>query len=219
MRILEARLLVSETAAAAGVRFYREDLGLAAADGGFRAGHTTVEVVPVGGEPFYHFALRVPRNRFEAGREWIANHAEILADDRFENWSADACYFEDPAGNIVELIAHGELLEETSSEGPFSAQELLGMCELGLVGPDTSAMAAGLGELGIELWDGSLEPGRLAFMGSREGVLILSPVGRGWMPTNRVAEPHPVEATVTGSSAREVVLPGTQHRIRTLPSG
>jgi hypothetical protein len=142
----------------------------------------------------------------------------VLDETRFDNWNADACYVEDPAGNIVELIAHGDLPEE-GTEGPFAANELLGVCELGLVGPDLAAMATALHEIGIELWDGSLESGRLAFMGGREGVLILCPAGRGWMPTGRPAEPHSVEATVAGQRAGEVLLPGTQHRIRTVPSG
>jgi catechol 2,3-dioxygenase-like lactoylglutathione lyase family enzyme len=219
MRILSVRLEVSAGAAAATQRFYRVGLGLPATARGFRAGHTTVELAQAASEPFYHFALRVPRNRFAAAREWIGRHAEILGDARFDNWNAEACYVEDPAGNIVELIAHGGLPEESSDEGPFGGEELLGICELGLVGPDTRAMAGALEELGVELWDGSLESERLAFMGARDGVFILSPEGRGWMPTERPAEPHPVEATVAGDRAAEVVLPGTRHRIRTVPEG
>jgi catechol 2,3-dioxygenase-like lactoylglutathione lyase family enzyme len=219
MRILSVRLGVSDGTAAATQRFYRGELGLPATDHGFRAGHTAVELAPADGEPFYHFALRVPRNRFAAAREWIGRHAEILGDARFDNWNAEACYVEDPAGNIVELIAHGGLPEESSHEGSFSAEELLGICELGLVGADTRAMAGALEELGVELWDGSVEPERLAFVGARDGVFILSPEGRGWMPTARPAEPHPVEATVAGDRAAEVVLPGTRHRIRTVPEG
>jgi hypothetical protein len=92
------------------------------------------------------------------------------------------------------------------------------MCELGLVGPDTRAMAAALEPLGISLWDGTLdEPGGLAFIGGRDGVLILSQPGRGWMPTGRPAEIHPVEAIVAGSRDAEVTLPGTPHRVRCSP--
>jgi catechol 2,3-dioxygenase-like lactoylglutathione lyase family enzyme len=219
MRILEVRLQVSEAAMSELDRFYRDELGLPAVGTGFRIGHTAVELVPVSdGRPFYHVALRVPRNRFAPAREWIAASAEVLEDTRFEGWDADACYFEDPAGNIVELIAHGELPEE-GPDGPFAGTELLGVCELGLVGSDIRAMAGALGEIGIELCDGSLEPGGLAFMGDREGVLILCPEGRGWTPTGRPAEPHPVDATVAGKRAAEAALPGTQHRIRTVPGG
>ena len=219
MRILEVRFLAPRAATDETLRFYREVLGLPSSSEGFRIGHTSLRLEPAaGGTPFYHFALRVPRNRFQAARDWIAERTPVLDEARFDNWDADACYFADPAGNIVELITHGTLPEE-GPDGPFTAAELLGVCELGLVGPETPPMASALEDLGIELSDGSLEPGALAFMGSREGFLILCPEGRGWMPTGRPAEPHAVEATVTGNRAAEAVLPGTEHRIRTLPSG
>ena len=219
MRILEVRLLVAKAVADVTERFYRDTLGLSAAHAGFRVGHTNVELAPAAGaEPFYHFALRVPRNRFAAAREWLSERTPVLAETRFENWDAEACYFEDPAGNIVELIAHHELPEE-GPDGAFAGTELLGVCELGLVGRETVAMGAALEEIDLELWDGTLDPGRLAFMGSRDGVLILCPEGRGWMPTDRPAEPHPVEATVAGQRVAETVLPRTRHRIRTVPNG
>jgi catechol 2,3-dioxygenase-like lactoylglutathione lyase family enzyme len=219
MRILEVRLLVAEAVAKATERFYRDVLGLPAADAGFRVGHTNVELAPVAeAEPFYHFALRVPRNRFAAAREWLFDRTPVLGEARFDTWDAEACYFEDPAGNIAELIAHRGLPEE-GPEGVFAGTELLGVCELGVVGPETRGMAATLEEIGLELWDGSLEPGRLAFMGTRAGVLILCPEGRGWMPTDRPAEPHPVEATLASHRVAEAVLPRTRHRIRTVPNG
>jgi catechol 2,3-dioxygenase-like lactoylglutathione lyase family enzyme len=219
MRILEIKLQISAPAAAPTERFYRETLGLPAQGEGFRVGQTNVELAPVAeAEPFYHFALRVPRNRFAAAREWLSNRTPVLGETRFDTWHAEACYFEDPAGNIVELIAH-EGLPDEGPEGAFAGTELLGVCELGVVGPETRGMAAALEEIDLELWDGSLEPGRLAFMGSRDGVLILCPEGRGWMPTDRPAEPHPVEATLASHRVAEAVLPRTRHRIRTVPNG
>jgi hypothetical protein len=215
MRILRIRLQVAKSRMEALERFYGR-LGVPAADdGGFQIGATALEFTPASGEPFYHFALRVPRNRFGSAREWLASRTELLAETEFDNWNAEACYAHDPAGNIVELIAHHELPEEAPVDRPFSGEELLGVCELGLVGPDTRSMAGALEELGIELWDGTLEPGRLAFMGGRDGVLILTPTGRGWMPTDRPAEPHAVEAVVGGTRDDEAILPGTSHRIRT----
>ena len=187
-----------------------------------KVGTTVIEFEPVGrGRPFYHFALRVPRNRFAAAREWLAGLTELLRDEqsgettfRFDNWNADACYAHDPCGNIVELIAHHELPEESPEGTAFSAGEFLGVCELGLVSADVRKMASALVTLGIPVWDGTVdEPGRLTFMGAREGVLILSPEGRGWMPTGRAAELHRVEALVSGHGYAEATLPGTPHRI------
>jgi catechol 2,3-dioxygenase-like lactoylglutathione lyase family enzyme len=227
MHFLHVKLDAAEARAAAVRRFYADELGFPDIRGKsrgpvFEVGTTVIEFTPVGrGRPFYHFALRVPRNRFPAAREWLAEHAELLRDEesgettfRFDNWNADACYALDPCGNIVELIAHHELPEEGPDGIAFSADELLGVCELGLVGADTRKMASALVTLGIPLWDGTVdEPGRLAFMGGREGVLILSPEGRGWMPTRRAAQPHPVEARVSGARDAEATLPGTAHRI------
>jgi hypothetical protein len=227
MRFLKVKLDAEEQRAGALRRFYAEELGLQDVRGGaanpvFEVGTTVIEFRPVGrGRPFYHFALRVPRNRFAAARAWLADRTQLLRDEesgkttfRFDSWNADACYAHDPCGNIVELIAHHELPEESPEGSAFSADELLGVCELGLVGADTGKMASALTNLGIPLWDGTVdEPGRLAFMGDREGVLILSPEGRGWMPTERAAEPHRVEVLVTGERDAEAALPGTPHRI------
>jgi hypothetical protein len=229
MRILRVRLRADAASLQALRGFYGERLGLpSVTDGedryGFTTGGTLMEFTPAeGGQPFYHFALRVPRNRFEAAHAWLGSHAELLTEPnstetRFEfaNWRAEACYAHDPCSNIVELIAHHELPDEAPAGGPFSAAELLGVCELGLAGPDTRAMARALEPLGIGLWDGTLDhPDRLAFMGGRDGTLILARRGRGWLPTGRRAEPHAVDVLVTGVGEAEATLPGTTHRVRT----
>jgi hypothetical protein len=180
--------------------------------------------VPGEGEPFYHFALLAPGDRFGELLDWARGRVELLPDPEsgdavfdFENWSARACYFHDPAGNIVELIAHRGVAE-TGARGPFSADELLGFSELGLVG-DTATMAEELKRrLGLRLWAGSVEEeGRLGFVGEQARTLILSPAGRGWLPTGRLAEPHPVEVVLSGPEEREAVLEGGRHRIRRRP--
>ena len=227
MHFLHVKLDAEQARAAPLRRFYADELGFPEVRGKgtrpvFAVGPTIIEFTPVSrGRPFYHFALRVPRNRFSAASAWLAKRTELLRDQesgettfRFDNWNAHACYALDPCGNIVELIAHHELPEEVPKGTAFSADELLGVCELGLVGADTRKMASALVALGIPLWDGTVdEPGRLAFMGDREGVLILAPEGRGWMPTGRAAERHPVEALVSGERDADATLPGTPHRI------
>jgi hypothetical protein len=226
VRFLEVRLGAAETTGDELTDFYVARLGLPEADAAwhaFRAGLTLLDFSPArDADPFYHFALRVPRNRFGAARDWLAAHADLLPDREsgettfeFRNWNAVACYAHDPCGNIVEVIAHRELPEESPDGQPFTAHELLGVCEVGVVGPDVRAMALGLEPLGIRLWDGTIdEPGRLAFMGGRDGVLILSPTGRGWIPTGRPAELHRVDTVVAGDRDAEVTLPGTPHRVR-----
>jgi hypothetical protein len=228
MQIWEVHLQANRGNGAALHRFYGHALGLPAVDGPgltFRVGATLLAFDPVhDGEPYYHFAIRVPRNRFDQASTWLAARAELLPQQgtgertfAFENWNALACYVHDPCGNIVELIAHGELPEETPLDTgeSFSSAELLSLCEVGVVGVNTRAMALDLESIGIPLWDGSVERDDLAFMGSRDGVLILSPIDRGWLPTRRPAEQHPVVVDLAGPQEAAITLAGTPHRVRT----
>jgi hypothetical protein len=231
MRILRVRLAAAEGTRKALRCFYADQLGFPMIGEGhshrFGVGDACLEFSPTSErEPFYHFALRVPRNRFSVACEWLARHAELLSKPgsdettfEFPNWNAEACYAHDPGGNIVELIAHHELPEEGSRTGSFTAAEILGVCEVGLVGSDTRVMATSLETLGVRLWDGSLDvSGRLAFMGAADGTLILAATGRGWMPTGRAAELFEVSVDVAGAQDAEVTVLGTPHRVRTVVS-
>ncbi len=210
--------------------FYRGDLGLGAADldgamlavriGAGRLAFTANRVPGV--EPFYHFALLVPGDRFTAAYEWLGAKRELLPDPEtgdaifdFDNWDAFACYCLDPVGNIVELIAHRGLSEEGGG-GAFSPAELLGFSEVGIVGGDKVQVARQLGRtLGLSVWDGEIEdPYRLAFAGEKARTLILCPEGRPWLPTGRPAEEHRVELVIGGVSGADARLRGTPHLVR-----
>jgi hypothetical protein len=171
--------------------------------------------------PFYHFALLVPGNRFDAAYEWLGARTQLLPDpdtgDRifeFDNWSALACYCLDPAGNIVELIAHRGI-SESPIEGAFSAGEVVDFSEVGLVVPDKKRSVALLEQqMDLGVWDGEVaDPHRLVFVGERARTLILCHPGRGWLPTGRPAEPHPLELTLKGAGRGEARIPGTRHRV------
>jgi len=153
-------------------------------------GETTLRFRAGDGEPFYHFALLVPGDRFDAAHAWADERFELLGGVfDFENWDARAVYFHDAAGNIVELIAHRGL-EENGRGGEFGGQEIVGFSELGLVGN----RAERLRTLDLPLWAGAIDdPERLAFVGEKGRTLILAEEGRGWLPTGRPAEIHPVE--------------------------
>lgn len=142
------------------------------------------------GDAFYHFAFLVPGDRFAAAEAWAAERVELLATIPFAAWDARACYFHDPAGNIVELIAHGGI-GEAGRSGPFAPGELLAISELGLPGADPAELEA----FGLPAWD-RFDP--LVFCGRRAHTLIAVPVGRGWVPTRRPAEVHPAQVGVSG---------------------
>jgi D-alanyl-D-alanine carboxypeptidase len=172
--------------------FYGGELGLPLYGEAIVVGETRLRFDVDEGDAFYHFALLVPGDRFDAALAWGRERVELLGDVfEFENWDAEAFYFHDPAGNIVELIAHHGL-EENGRSGGFTAAELLGFSELGIVG-DKAQQLRRLESRGLSLWDGTMdEPDRLAFVGEKGRTVILAPPGRGWLPTGRQAEPHPV---------------------------
>ncbi|MDP9224845.1 MAG: hypothetical protein M3P18_13575 [Actinomycetota bacterium] len=210
--------------------FYRGDIGLAGADiagamlavriGAGRLAFTANRVP--GAEPFYHFALLVPGDRFTAAYDWLGARRELLPDPEtgdavfdFDNWDAYACYCLDPVGNIVELIAHCGV-SERGDGGAFSPTELLGFSEVGIVGGDKVRVAHELGRtLGLSVWDGESEdPRRLAFVGEKARTLILCPEGRPWLPTGRPAGMYQVKLVIDGVKGGEARLPGTPHLVR-----
>lgn len=182
-------------------------------------GESTLGLRAAPGDPFYHIALLVPGDRFDAALAWAAERVELLPEREsgevvfdFEFWDAFACYFHDPAGTIVELIAHRGL-GEAGATGPFGAAELLGLSEVGIVGDPPVDAAALERELGLEVWDGGVEGERsLAFVGEKARTLILCRAGRPWLPTGRSAEAWPVEVVVAGGPAGEVAV-GARSRV------
>jgi hypothetical protein len=176
--------------------FYEEVLDLTVDGDAIRIGETLLRFEPTDDGAFYHFALLVPGDRFDAALGWARDRVKLLG-DVFESdeWRSRAIYFHDPAGNIVELIAH-QGIEENGRDGNFAADELLGFSELGLVG-DKRELLRRLETVGLRMWDGTAEaPNLLAFVGERGRTFILAPPGRGWMPTGRPAEPHPVTTRI-----------------------
>jgi hypothetical protein len=182
--------------------FYGGDLELPRDGDAIVVGETRLRFERGEGEPFYHFAFLVPGDRFDGALAWAEERVEILVDAEgtrifrtTDAWDSSAVYFHDPAGNILELIAHHGL-EETGHSGAFAASELVGFSELGLVG-DRRKLLSRLQAAGLELFRGTVdEPDRLGFVGELGRTFILSPPRRGWLPLGRPAEPHPAAATL-----------------------
>lgn len=169
--------------------FYGSTLGLPeVTEGAFAAGPDVLAFRGSDGEPFYHFALLVgdlaaARGRLEGLVALLPWQGDVLVD--FPAWDAHAIYFHDPVGNVVELIEHG----------PAGADAVLGISEIGVVADDPQAAVAEWEARGLPLWDGGIaaDGTGLAFLGRKAHTLIVAPTGRGWLPTGRPAEAHPVE--------------------------
>lgn len=180
--------------------FYRGSLGVpgvvAASDhlqlevGSARVGFVGVE----SGRPFHHFALLVSAERFSAAAAWLSGATDLLSRSAegdptftFDAWDARACYALDPAGNVLELIAHN-CTGVADRPGRFSAAELRGISEVGLVVSDRPAAVRDLAAVGLPMWAGQLDQLRWpVFVGRQANTLVLSPPGRAWLPTESAA--------------------------------
>ena len=220
IRIERVSLALAEDLLPAVARFYLDELGL---EGEVRGRTLRLAVGPatLGFEaqagirrPFYHHALLVPGNRFEAARAWLDSHAALLARPGghetvfdFEAWDARACYAHDPASNILELIAHHGLAVSPES-GCLAPGELRGISEIGVVTADPPAALERLRSAGLELWSGeaSDRPTALGFVGRKAHTLILCPPGRPWLPTGRPAETHPLEVLLGADGSPAITV-------------
>ncbi len=145
-------------------------------------------------EPFYHFAFNIPENQLAEAKRWLAARVPLISQDgrdefHFENWNADAIYFYDPAGNIVEFIARHNL--KNASKQPFSSNSILCVSEIGQAVENVRLFSQHIRqELKLKLWDGD-EQGYAA-LGDEEGLFIIVPVERPWFPAGKPAEDFPV---------------------------
>lgn len=204
--------------------FYADRLGLLPADrDGVRVGHSRLSW-RAGAKAFYHFALLLPAHRLTAAQAWLAERVELLTVEgspviTFPDWDAQALYFHDPAGSIVEFIAHRDTVGDGTADGPFNPGELLGVSEVGIVVDDKATAVQSLAaEVGLARWSGQGpldDPRTLAFVGRKAHTLILASPGRGWLPTGRPAEAHPVEVGITGAGVSARVDLGGGAVVRT----
>jgi hypothetical protein len=203
--------------------FYAGSLGLASRAGGdgpdrYVIGPASLAFTPISdaGDPFYHFALLVPGNRFEPAKQWLSGAAPLLPDIEgrttfaFDFWDAQAAYVLDPAGNIVEVIAHRGVADAEAT-GAFAASEVSGLSEIGLVTTRTDTAVDALARASLPLWSGASTGGELAFCGAKAHTAIVCPRGRGWLPTNRPAEIHPVNVRIRGQDGQPRKLALLRH--------
>jgi catechol 2,3-dioxygenase-like lactoylglutathione lyase family enzyme len=164
----------------------------------FAAGHSRLSFVKAATTAFYHIAFLIPSNQLVQAFNWVRSKTSILpfteesciAD--FPNWNAEAFYFHDAAQNILEFIVHHDLAH--TSETPFSASSIIGICEVGMPMPSVpDACRVFNQQFGIPYYKKGPHLPHFAVMGEEDGLLIVTAIGRGWLPTQRPAEQHPLQ--------------------------
>lgn len=157
---------------------------------------------PAAYEPFYHFAWMIPSNLFREAKAWISERTTLNVhegrDETYSvNWNSHSLYFEDPSGNILELIAHHTVLNE--SDHAFGAGDLVSVCEIGLVSEDVSQSVLELGRQGLEPWRDWSDT--FAPIGDVNGLFIVVKKERIWFFSDKPAQIFPMTVTIRGVGA------------------
>lgn len=161
-----------------------------------RIGSTDVTFVAGDRPSFYHFAINIPGNQFTMLKYWVKDRVPLNWDGGvdevyFRSFDADSMYFEDPAGNVIELIGR----RKKDLFGDVSPASFLNVSEVGLVSGDVAAVGHSLQKAGIPLRNGTeVDPDGLNFLGRGDSFFVLVPQGRRWYFSKRDAEVHQLEA-------------------------
>ena len=147
---------------------------------------------------YYHFAFNIPSFQSTAALTWLKDRLSILKDGQqeiidFRNWNAEAIYFKDPAGNIVEFIARKNLnLHNTT---PFSVSSILSISEIGIsVGNVKSAFDLLATKASIPHYWGDQQ--NFSAAGDEHGLfIIVNKNNKDWYPTNIPAKSFPLKVT------------------------
>ena len=125
------------------------------------------------------------------------NRGESMDEVYFSSFDADSMYFEDPAGNIVELIGR----RKRDLFGDVTKASFLNVSEVGIVTPFVSEVGEQLQDIGIPLRAGTeVDPESLNFLGKDDAFIVLVPPARRWYFSEKSAETHPLEITLNDGS-------------------
>jgi catechol 2,3-dioxygenase-like lactoylglutathione lyase family enzyme len=141
----------------------------------------------------YHFAINVPDGSIHAAVAWLRERVEPLTfdgDPVRTDVGAGSVYFLDAAGNVAELIANPCIEGDGGRFGPAS---LIEIGEIGIAAADVAATSAAVeAAFGEGTFWRDEESGLIA-VGDRHAVVIVAPIGRGWVPVDLAARPLPTE--------------------------
>lgn len=150
----------------------------------------------------YHFAINIPGNQFKLAKYWAServtlNREDALDEIYYSRFDADAFYFEDPAGNIIELIGR----RKVDKWSDFDIDSFLNISEASITTPFVVEVGEHLQNLGIPI-SGSVEidSNGLNFLGRKDSFILLVPPGRRWYFSKKVSENSPVEIELNDGS-------------------
>lgn len=189
------------------VRFYRDRLGLRAETDQVVVGESVLRFADGIPSAPYHLAFNIPCNQIRDAKAWLEERVPVLGGEifDFDFWNAEATYFKDLDGNILELIARHNLGNPT--ESPFDANGILGICEFRLPVADPPAAIEMLErDLALSVYSGDRDS--FTAVGDEHALFIVVRPGRHWFPTDRPAAANAATTTIDSPAQSSLVLEG-----------
>ncbi len=214
MNILEIEIQtddVSETE-----KFYSELLGLQTTNKeqnsiSFLAGQSTLTFIKSNKlKPKYHFAFNIPRNKLDEAIIWTSAKLDLIKNadseivSNFESWNANAIYFFDNNGNILEFIARFDL--DNASDEVFDISSIQSISEIGIVTDTPIKLADKLVEKNnLYFFAKGSKSEKFVTLGDDNGLLIIVETNRKWYPTEQEAVKHYTKIKISIDGLTKVI--------------
>jgi len=152
-------------------------------------------------DSIYHFAFNIPENKLEEAIEWCKNKVGLIVIEdqnviaNFEAWNANAVYFYDNNGNLLEFISRHDL--ENASTENFNSKSILNISEIGIVTENPLELGNQLIEKqALEFFSKNNNSEVFSALGDDEGLLIIVKPNRNWYPTQTPSQSNPTEIRI-----------------------
>ncbi len=157
----------------------------------YKIGHSLLKFVKTAhATAIYHYAFNIPSSLLESALNWARQRLEVIKNPTdqlittFENWNAQAIYFYDNNGNLVEFIARYDR-DESSKSASFDPSKIESISEIGIVTAEPMGLAADwIKQYGLSYFEKSPPTKDFLALGDDEGLLIVVSPQRNWYPTN-----------------------------------
>ncbi|MGK7378937.1 serine hydrolase [Planococcus sp. 1R117A] len=142
----------------------------------------------------YHFAFNIPGNQYTLAKGWASsrvtlNRQEGMDEVYYANFNADAFYFQDPAGNVVEFIARRHI----DRMGNFTVDSLLNISEVSITTKHVKEVGEQIEAMDIPVrGNKGIEPHALNFLGQGDAFILLVAPKRTWYFSKQKSEVHPL---------------------------
>src|SRR5690625_3410464 len=148
---------------------------------------------------FYHYAINIPGNQFSMLKHRIKeriplNRERGIDEVYFSSFDADSMYFEDPAGNIIELIGRRK---RDLFGNPTFAESFFNISEVGIVSSHLDDLSEEFQDIGLPLRGTEISYDSVNFFGREESFIVLVPPERKWYFSEQMSEVFPLEIELT----------------------